>query len=175
VSLLRAMFAAAFAGFATLLAIVALLIGGEAAEAKDPATRRLAVSPDDPDRVATAVRLATADRSSEQRGVLYGMALLGAIVAASTTLLLRAFAAGRKTTALLGLLLGPLLPVAIFAPQMLREGKAEDLAGLTVLAAIAGLVAGILEAGRRPPTASAGWGRTGGSVVDLEIGAGNRT
>ncbi len=128
---LKDLLRSALLGFAALVAIGALFASG----ANDPEGKRKALD----------TLIAEAPERTSQ---LFGVGILGAIVAAATMILLRLFDTGPKTKILLSIALGPLLPVVLFAGKTLHSGKPDDLAAIVLVSAIAGFFAGLLEASR---------------------------
>jgi hypothetical protein len=79
---------------------------------------------------------------------IYGIGFAGFVIGVVTLLLLRLVGTGPKTCVALAPILAAFTATVCFAPKMLSSEKPEDLAGVIVLALLAGLFVGLVDASR---------------------------
>jgi hypothetical protein len=111
---------------------------------------------------ATRAAADLAAEAPERIRMIFGLGVAGAIVGAATWLLLRMVAPGPKTKVAVGPILGAFVATCTFGIGALKNGKVEDVAGVIVLAAIAGFFVALVDASRhggRHPVEPAGGDR----------------
>ena len=82
-------------------------------------------------------------------GAALVLSLLGAAIATTTGLMLLMFPVGPASKIVFGVVCGPVLPLLLFAPEHIRDGRPpNDLGGPILLGMVIGLLAGIMEANR---------------------------
>lgn len=133
---------AALIGFLALFTVAGLMIGAELEKQGRPEL----AAPTNGDGAAAE----PADAPSAQRpmGAMFGLGLLGALIAVGATLLLLLFPVGPTSKIVYGLVCGPALPMLLWAPSNLSRGKAGDVGAIVLLGMLLGLLVGILEANR---------------------------
>lgn len=80
--------------------------------------------------------------------MIFGLGIAGAIVGALTWLLLRMIAPGPKTKVVVGPIVAAFVATCTFGLGALKNGKPDDVAGVIVLAAIAGFFVALVDASR---------------------------
>ena len=81
-------------------------------------------------------------------GPLGVLSAAGALTGATTALLLLFFPVGPLAKPLVGVFCGPFLPMLVWLPEALRQGRGGDAAAAVLLGALVGLLVGVLDGAR---------------------------
>ena len=145
-------FRAALLGFMTLFVIGILIIAADSKKHRkqfyERAQERAIAAGEPLDLVAQDAELQAAF-AKEQIGAVVVIGLVGAFFSIGLLLILRyLFPVGPTSKIVIGSVCGPFLPMLVFAPNQIANGKADDLNAVLLLGMIVGALIGLLEANR---------------------------